>query len=266
MAIAATIHPSLEPALVRLDAGALCEEAGSVKDAARHYRAAIRYLTPLVGAGHPYIAEIWTRLASLYHANGEQVRPERLYRKALDLLRQESGEYSPYAALTLNNLALFCKQNGRLREAGDLYERALYCYERASESGEAIATVLENLAGLWRARALELEQRAARIRYSLALPDRPELRSVDAARACFRLEIRRSNVEGFGVFAAGPIPSGARVIEYTGEKLSRQKAVERAHRERTYLLRLDSYWSLDGSVGGSGAEYINHSCEPEPKI
>jgi uncharacterized protein len=25
---------------------------------------------------------------------------------------------------------------------------------------------------------------------------------------------------------------------------------------------LDEYWTIDGAVGGSGAEIINHSCEP----
>ena len=30
----------------------------------------------------------------------------------------------------------------------------------------------------------------------------------------------------------------------------------------TYVFTLDSYWSLDGAVGGSGAEIINHSCDP----
>jgi SET domain-containing protein len=29
-----------------------------------------------------------------------------------------------------------------------------------------------------------------------------------------------------------------------------------------YLFTLDSYWAIDGAVGGSGAEYINHCCEP----
>ena len=29
-----------------------------------------------------------------------------------------------------------------------------------------------------------------------------------------------------------------------------------------YLFTLDNYWTLDGSVGGSGAEHINHSCNP----
>ena len=30
----------------------------------------------------------------------------------------------------------------------------------------------------------------------------------------------------------------------------------------TYLFQLDDKWTLDGAVGGSGAEIINHSCEP----
>jgi hypothetical protein len=29
-----------------------------------------------------------------------------------------------------------------------------------------------------------------------------------------------------------------------------------------YLFTLDSYWTLDGAVGGSGAEYFNHCCDP----
>jgi SET domain-containing protein len=30
----------------------------------------------------------------------------------------------------------------------------------------------------------------------------------------------------------------------------------------TYLFTLDQYWTLDGAIGGSGAEFINHSCDP----
>jgi uncharacterized protein len=32
-----------------------------------------------------------------------------------------------------------------------------------------------------------------------------------------------------------------------------------------YLAALDSYWAIDGAVGGNGAELINHSCEPNLK-
>jgi len=52
------------------------------------------------------------------------------------------------------------------------------------------------------------------------------------------------------------------VIEYTGERISRKETKIRASRPLNYVFTLDKYWSLDGSVGGSGAEFINHSCQP----
>jgi SET domain-containing protein len=52
------------------------------------------------------------------------------------------------------------------------------------------------------------------------------------------------------------------VIEYTGERISRRETLRRGQADMTYLFGLDNYWTLDGSVGGSGAEFINHSCEP----
>lgn len=30
--------------------------------------------------------------------------------------------------------------------------------------------------------------------------------------------------------------------------------------------QLDLYWTIDGAVGGTGAELINHSCEPNLKL
>jgi SET domain-containing protein len=32
--------------------------------------------------------------------------------------------------------------------------------------------------------------------------------------------------------------------------------------QRTYFFQLDRRWVIDGSVGGCGAELINHSCAP----
>jgi uncharacterized protein len=52
------------------------------------------------------------------------------------------------------------------------------------------------------------------------------------------------------------------VIEYTGERISRRETKRRGSGRFTYLFALDSYWTLDGAVGGSGAEIINHCCEP----
>ena len=77
---------------------------------------------------------------------------------------------------------------------------------------------------------------------------------------CFRLIPGPSKIEGWGVYADEVIPPGRKVIEYTGEKIGRLKSKRRA--DSKYLFTLDKYWTIDGSRGGSGAEFINHSCDP----
>ncbi len=52
------------------------------------------------------------------------------------------------------------------------------------------------------------------------------------------------------------------MIEYTGERISRRETKRRADGELNYLFTLNHYWCVDGAVGGSGAEFINHSCDP----
>lgn len=64
------------------------------------------------------------------------------------------------------------------------------------------------------------------------------------------------------MYADENIPAHRKVIEYTGERISRKETKIRASRPLNYIFTLDKYWSLDGSVGGSGAEFINHSCMP----
>ncbi len=80
--------------------------------------------------------------------------------------------------------------------------------------------------------------------------------------ACFKLVIRRSKIHRYGVFAGQRIPAKRKVIEYTGKRLNRKEAKYRGDGDYTYLFAVDSYWTLDGAVGGSGAEIINHSCDP----
>ncbi len=80
--------------------------------------------------------------------------------------------------------------------------------------------------------------------------------------ANFRLEVRSSPIHRWGVYALESIPKGRKIIEYTGEKISRRETARRAGAKLNYLFTLDDYWTLDGSVGGSGAEFINHCCDP----
>jgi SET domain-containing protein len=92
---------------------------------------------------------------------------------------------------------------------------------------------------------------------------------LNAKVASFELHIRHSRIERFGVFAGEAIPAHKRVIQYTGERITGQEAFRRAARmflagkaPRVYTVRLNQRWNLDGSVRGSGAEFINHSCDP----
>jgi len=86
------------------------------------------------------------------------------------------------------------------------------------------------------------------------------------------LELRRSSIHGWGVFARCDISEGARLIEYVGEKIDKEESNRRglAQYEKAketgegavYIFDLDEEWDLDGDVPENYAKYINHSCAP----
>jgi SET domain-containing protein len=83
---------------------------------------------------------------------------------------------------------------------------------------------------------------------------------IDKRYACFRLRVAPSPIHRWGVYADQSIPAGRKVMEYTGVKIDRAEYERRE--ETTYVFELDHEWMLDGSINGSGAELINHCCEP----
>ena len=85
---------------------------------------------------------------------------------------------------------------------------------------------------------------------------------IDNTATAFRLEARPSAIHRFGIFAAQAIPANVRVIEYTGERIGYREAERRRERLYLYLLWVAPGRLIDGAVGGSGAEFINHSCAP----
>jgi uncharacterized protein len=87
---------------------------------------------------------------------------------------------------------------------------------------------------------------------------------VNLRYANFKLEVKASKIHRWGVYAVEDIPARRKIIEYTGERISR-KETKRRTEERgrmIYLFTLDKYWTLDGATGGSGAQFINHCCDP----
>jgi len=96
--------------------------------------------------------------------------------------------------------------------------------------------------------------------------------SIDNDCAFFPLRVARSPIQGWGVFAARRIPSGRKIIEYTGERiripvaLARLRKHFRSGSRKIYMVGFSRVWSIDPSVGGSGAELVNHSCEPNARL
>jgi SET domain-containing protein len=78
----------------------------------------------------------------------------------------------------------------------------------------------------------------------------------------YKLRVAPSKIHRWGVFAEEFIPARRKIMEYTGEKVSRRETKRRAAGPLNYLFTLNSYWCIDGNVGGSGAQYVNHCCDP----
>jgi uncharacterized protein len=82
---------------------------------------------------------------------------------------------------------------------------------------------------------------------------------------CF--DIRPSPIHGLGAFATRRIRKGARIIEYTGERLTPAAADARYADDRrepphVLLFTVDRRTVIDAGVGGNEARYFNHSCAP----
>jgi SET domain-containing protein len=97
-----------------------------------------------------------------------------------------------------------------------------------------------------------------------ATPSPKSAPKVDERYANYKLTIRPSKIHRWGLYAEEDIPARRKIMEYTGERISRVETKRRSEEQgrMIYLFTLDSYWTLDGAVGGSGAEYVNHCCDP----
>src|SRR5690606_32675925 len=82
-----------------------------------------------------------------------------------------------------------------------------------------------------------------------------------------RIQTRRSGVHGRGVFAVEHIEAASVVIEYKGEIISWEEALERHPHDpeqpnHTFYFHLDDGHVIDGKHQGNSARWINHSCDP----
>lgn len=81
------------------------------------------------------------------------------------------------------------------------------------------------------------------------------------------LSVRQSPLHGLGCFATVRLLKGSRIAEYTGERITRQEAMQRMSRsigKRISELNADCY--IDGNVNGNQTQYINHCCDPNADV
>jgi hypothetical protein len=79
--------------------------------------------------------------------------------------------------------------------------------------------------------------------------------------------VRRSRVQGKGVFATRNIAAGERIIEYQGALMTHEETDsmcddEAMRRHHTFLFAVDDEYVIDGGRGGNESRFINHSCDP----
>lgn len=92
--------------------------------------------------------------------------------------------------------------------------------------------------------------------------------------AYFNLVLFRSKIQGRGVKAGENIPARRVVMEHTGLLMNRRQyrkfvwenfdllSAKDDKRKHQYVWRINDYWSMNGEFGGSGAQFVNHSCDP----
>lgn len=76
------------------------------------------------------------------------------------------------------------------------------------------------------------------------------------------VELRSSSIHACGAFAARFIRRGRRVLEYTGQRITKAEALVRCEGGNYFIFNLDKKWDLDGDVPTNPARFINHSCAP----
>ncbi|HJU33064.1 MAG TPA: SET domain-containing protein [Hyphomicrobiaceae bacterium] len=77
--------------------------------------------------------------------------------------------------------------------------------------------------------------------------------------ANYRLIVRKSPIDGDGLFAGEEIPWGRKIIEYKGAVISDRDAQARIAAGANAIMELGRDQNIDGFDNGNGAALVNHS-------
>lgn len=94
----------------------------------------------------------------------------------------------------------------------------------------------------------------------MTLAERPPYQKYDVA-------VRKSRIDGFGVFAAEPIPPKKKIGEIRGEAISVAEGRRRAEgRQRIMIVEVSSRTAIDASGSSDPMRFTNHCCSPNARL
>ena len=267
------LHGALDPLTLRDRAllAALLIRQHKTKDAAATLR-------PLATRVDRLPADIVARTldtqARLALADGRVASALGLVEGALQAAREAADDV--LAAEVRCTLGLVRQgKRGGAREAAAEYMQAAKEYGRTLGASHPMVGVAWREAGRLLKRLGDGKPADTLLRKANAIISRVDAMTPDGVAATgtinpfaagFHLSVRPSAIHRIGVFADEAIPGWKKVIEYTGERISSVESGRRWDPKRSsYLFELTTKTHLDGAIGGSGAEYINHSCDPNIK-
>lgn len=86
-----------------------------------------------------------------------------------------------------------------------------------------------------------------------------------------KYEIRKSEIHGNGVFAICNIKKGEKILQYLGEKISKEESNRRGLEQEekskssgegaVYIFELNENFDIDGNFDYNDARFINHACQ-----
>jgi uncharacterized protein len=76
------------------------------------------------------------------------------------------------------------------------------------------------------------------------------------------LWVGTSAIAGRGLYTAKAITRGRRIIQYTGEKITKTESDKRLAEGNVYIFALNERYDIDAKAQRHQARYINHSCDP----
>jgi SET domain-containing protein len=83
----------------------------------------------------------------------------------------------------------------------------------------------------------------------------------------YAVRVARSRIDGFGVYAAEPVPARRKIGEIRGESITVAEARRRAEgQQRIMIVEISTRRAIDASKSRDPMRFTNHSCAPNARL